>query len=64
MSTHEPASEPTFELSEETFDRLIAEAGLVLAPVERERVLVTARVLKRSVEIVDHYLRDLPEADD
>jgi hypothetical protein len=64
LSTHEPASDPAFDLSEETFDRLLAEAGLALAPVERDRVLVTARSLKRSVAIVDAYLRDLPEADD
>ena len=64
MSTHEPASEPAFDLSEETFDRLLAEAGLAVAPVERDRVLVTARSLKRSVGIVDRYLRGPPEADD
>ncbi|MET0745875.1 MAG: hypothetical protein ABWY78_21060 [Microvirga sp.] len=49
---------------DETFDRLLAEAGLVLAPIERDRVFVTARSLKRSVGLVDRYLRVLPEAND
>lgn len=56
--------ESTPELSEETFDRLLAEAGLALAPNERDRVLATARSLKRGAGIVDRYLRDLPESDD
>jgi hypothetical protein len=56
-------------LSQEAFDECLSQAGLVLLPAERNRVLATARALERAVRIVDDYLGDaeplpLPETSD
>jgi hypothetical protein len=56
-------------LSQEAFDQCLSQAGLVLLPTERSRVLVMAHALQRAVEIVDDYLGDaetlsLPETSD